>query len=135
MPASLTEGRPSVFPVFRYQDAAAALAWLAKAFGFEKLMEVRAPDGSIAHAELRLRSGVIMQGPARDDPANPWASVKQGVYVYVEDVDAHYTRAKAAGAEIARELQDTPYGSREYSARDLDGFLWSFGNFCPETGK
>jgi len=48
------------------------------------------------------------------------------------DADAHYERAKAAGAEITRELEDTPYGSREYSARDLDGHTWSFGTYRPE---
>ena len=49
----------------------------------------------------------------------------------VPDPDAHYTRAKAAGAQIVRELVDQPYGSREYSARDLEGNLWSFGSYDP----
>jgi len=53
------------------------------------------------------------------------------VYVYVEDVDAHHARARAAGAEIVRPLQDTDYGSREYSVRDLEGHLWSFGTYHP----
>jgi uncharacterized glyoxalase superfamily protein PhnB len=61
--------------------------------------------------------------------------VRQGVAVYVADVDAHYARAKAAGAQIVRELEDTPYGSREYSVRDLEGFLWSFGTYRPETAS
>jgi uncharacterized glyoxalase superfamily protein PhnB len=51
--------------------------------------------------------------------------------VAVEDVDAHAERAKAAGAEIVRELNDTDYGSREYAARDLEGNVWSFGTYRP----
>jgi uncharacterized glyoxalase superfamily protein PhnB len=57
--------------------------------------------------------------------------VNQRVYVQVDDADAHYARAWAAGAEIVLELQDTSYGSREYTARDLEGHLWSFGTYAP----
>jgi hypothetical protein len=54
--------------------------------------------------------------------------VSQGVYVIVgEEIDGHYERARAAGAEIVRELHDTDYGSRDYMARDSEGNLWSFG--------
>jgi uncharacterized glyoxalase superfamily protein PhnB len=53
------------------------------------------------------------------------------VYVYVEDVDAHHARARAAGAEIVRALADTEYGSREYGARDIDGHYWYFGSYRP----
>jgi uncharacterized glyoxalase superfamily protein PhnB len=127
------EVAPSLFPAFRYQDAPAAMEWLAKAFGFKKTLQVPMSDGTIAHAEMRFGPGVIMLGSARDEPGNPWAAVRQGVAVYVQDVDAHYQRAKAAGAEIVRELQDTAYGSREYSVRDPEGFLWSFGTYRPET--
>ena len=57
----------------------------------------------------------------------------QGVYVAVEDADAHYERAKSCGRRLARELEDTDYGSREYTARDLDGHAWSFGTYRPEA--
>jgi len=56
-----------------------------------------------------------------------------GVFVYVDDLDAHYERARAAGAEIGRELADTDYGSREYMARDPERNLWSFGTYLPEA--
>lgn len=129
------DGMPNMFPALRYTDGPGALAWLAKAFGFEKQMDVPGPEGTIAHAQMRFGPGVIMLGsaepPRRDE--NPWSAVTQGVYVYVEDVDTHYQRAKAAGAEIVRELQDTDYGSREYSVRDLEGHLWSFGTYRPEA--
>ena len=128
------QGAPNIFPALRYQNGTAAVEWLGKAFGFEKQMVVPGPDGTIAHAQLKFGPGVIMLGSAKGQhgPDNAWDDVKQGIYVHVADVDAHYRRAKAAGAEIVRELQDTDYGSREYSVRDLEGHLWSFGTYYPE---
>ena len=134
-PAESPDACPNIFPGFRYRDAHAAIAWLSKAFGFKTLASCPAPDGGIAHAELMLGRGVIMLGSTRDEPDNPFATAKHGVYVYVADVDAHYAKAKAAGARVARELENTPYGSREYSVWDPEGFLWSFGNCLPEIGN
>jgi uncharacterized glyoxalase superfamily protein PhnB len=124
---------PNVFPAIRYHDAPAAIAWLAKAFGLEQHFVVPAGHNRITHAELQIGRGMVMLN-SKGDPratANPWDTVDHGIYVCVADVDAHYARAKAAGAEIARELQDTDYGSREYSVRDLEGHLWSFGTYDP----
>ena len=64
-------------------------------------------------------------------PANTDGATTQGVYICVNDIDAHYARAKDAGAEITRDLQDTDYGSREYTARDPEGHLWGFGTYLP----
>lgn len=125
--------KPNVFPGLRYSNAPAAIDWLERSFGFARQLVVPGPEGSIAHAQLKIGPGLVMLGsaPEKPDPANPWDAVRQGVYVYVEDVDAHYRRARAAGAEIVRELADTEYGSREYSARDPEGHLWSFGTYQP----
>ena len=127
-----------IFPFLRYEDAPAAFEWLARAFGFEKQMLVPGADGTIAHAQLRYGRSLIMIGSTRDDfmdlksPAAVGGST-QGIYVLVDDVNAHHDRAKAAGAEIIMELEDTDYGSREYMARDLEGHLWSFGTYAPEV--
>ncbi len=127
-----------IFPFLRYEDAPAAFEWLARAFGFEKQMLVPGPDGTIAHAQLRYGGSLIMIGSARDDvmhlksPAEVGGAT-QGIYVHVDDVDAHHDRAKAAGAEIIMELEDTDYGAREYMARDLEGHLWSFGTYAPDV--
>jgi len=122
----------NIFPALRYKNGAAAIEWLGKAFGFEKQRVVPGPAGSVAHAQLSLGAGMIMLGSGKDESGtNPWATEPQGVYVRVDDVDAHHARARAAGAQIVRELADTPYGSREYSARDLEGHLWSFGTYDP----
>ena len=127
---------PRVFPVVRYEDAPAAFEWLSRAFGFEKQMVVPGPKGTISHAQLRYGASVVMIGTAQEDELqlrNPAAfgGVTQALYVHVDDVDAHHDRALAAGAEIIVGLEDTPYGSREYAARDLEGHVWSFGNYAP----
>lgn len=120
----------SVFPAIRYKDAPAAADWLERVFGFERKMIVDGPEGTVLHAELRFDNGTVMFGSQREDPGNPWAA-QDGLYVVVDDVEAHYQRAKAAGAEILRPLADTDYGAKEYSARDLEGRLWSFGTYRP----
>src|SRR5579859_3855598 len=121
----MAEHPPNIFPSLRFADADAALEWMTGAFGFEQRAVYRSDDGVVQHAELSLGAGTIMLG--QGDPAS------HGIYVVVDDADAHYERAKAAGTEITRELEDTPYGSREYSARDLDGHIWSFGTYKPEA--
>lgn len=126
---------PSIFPAMKYRDGQAAIDWLEAAFGFRPCAVHTAPDGSVAHAEMAFgEDGMIMLGgeSRTPDPANPWANAKLGIYVHVDDIDAHFARAKAAGAQIVRPLADTSYGAREYSCRDPDGHLWSFGTYHPK---
>jgi uncharacterized glyoxalase superfamily protein PhnB len=126
----------NIFPALRYRDAAAALDWLKKAFGFEEVVVYRDDDGAVGHAELRLGPGMIMLSPSKEDgwmggaSPDPLAS-PISVYVVVEDPKEHYERAESHGATIVRELETMDYGSTEYSARDLDGHLWSFGTYDP----
>jgi uncharacterized glyoxalase superfamily protein PhnB len=96
---------------------------------FEEKAVHRAQDGAIHHAELRLGDGLIMLG--HDDDMGAVPDRRHSIYVCVPDHDEHYERARAAGAEITRELTDQPYGSREYGARDLEGNAWSFGTYNP----
>jgi uncharacterized glyoxalase superfamily protein PhnB len=134
--AAVSEARrrkPNIFPALKYQNAPAAMEWLGRAFDLRTRRQMAGPDGSIAHAELQLGPGFVMLGSlGKPDARNPW-STEPGVYVYVPDVAAHYARALAAGAAIVRALHDTSYGAREYSARDLEGKLWSFGTYHPES--
>jgi uncharacterized glyoxalase superfamily protein PhnB len=127
-----TETRPSFYPIVTYRDAQGAIDWLHEAFGFEKLFATPGEDGKVVHAELSFGTGILMVGTGSGpDPAWDWRSAPQSVYVAVEDPDAHCERARAAGAEITRELEDMEYGSREYSARDLEGHSWHFGTYRP----
>ena len=132
----MTETGPAIVPCLSYRDAPAAITWLKEAFGFTENMVVPGPDGTIAHAQLSLGNGMVMVGSERDDELSlripcDFGGVTQSIYVVVEDADAHYAQAVAAGAEIVRELEDTPYGSRDYSARDPEGHLWNFGTYRP----
>jgi uncharacterized glyoxalase superfamily protein PhnB len=128
-----------VYPFFRYKDAPAAIGWLGKAFGFKQLMNVPNDDGTIAHAELHLGPVIIMLGSGDDlsgiAPPKDVRELKQGLYVAIDDVDAHCDRAKAAGATILRGPEDTDYGSREYSALDPGGYYWSFGTYRPAVAS
>ena len=129
-----------IIPALRYRNAAAAIDWLCAAFGFERKMVVPADGGRVAHAELTLGNGMIMLGDVETEygrlvaaPSNG-EPVTQGIYVVVEDADAHYARAKAAGAEIVLDIKTQDYGGRDYTARDLEGHVWTFGTYDPWVG-
>ena len=122
-----------IYPILQYRDAHAAIDWLERAFGFERAAVYEGPDGAVVHAELRHGDGMVMIGSLkhRDDGGFGDHTGQGWAYVVVEDADAHHDRASTAGAEIVRELEDQEYGSRDYSARDLEGNLWSFGTYRP----
>ncbi|HET7424231.1 MAG TPA: VOC family protein [Gemmatimonadales bacterium] len=117
--------RPNLFPALRFRDEHRAMDWLERAFGFARHAVYTDDAGKLLHAELKLGPGILMMGSGPED------TLGFSIYVYVQDLDAHYARAAAAGAEIVRPLADTSYGSREFAARDLDGHVWYFGTYQP----
>lgn len=132
----------SIYPVFRYADAKAAIDWLVVAFDFVIHDVTTDATGIVVHAELTYGDDMIMLAQAEVGQATtaeaaegaagtPPAADDWRVYVAVDDIEAHYKRAKAAGAEIVREVVEQPYGSHEYDARDLEGNVWSFGTYRP----
>jgi uncharacterized glyoxalase superfamily protein PhnB len=123
---------PTLYPSLRYRDAPAAIEFLKTGFGFEERVVHRNDDGTIVHAELSYGPSILMLGSDRDDLYGERAG--QGwLYVAVEDPDAHYEAARAAGAEIMSDLYDTDYGSRDYVARDPEGNMWNFGTYRPSS--
>jgi uncharacterized glyoxalase superfamily protein PhnB len=131
-----------IVPFIGYEDAAAAIEWLERAFGFVEDRDARYEEnGTITHAELDLDGArIYLSTPAgyasprrvREESElvrraydNPW--VIDGLYVEVEEVDAHYERAREAGATILREPEEPGIGARIYSAEDLEGHRWMFG--------
>ena len=133
-----------IVPMLAYEDAAAAIEWLSAAFGFREREGQRhtEDDGTVTHAEIELDGATIMlatpnreyQSPKRHRETceaarrwldNPW--VIDGLFVAVDDVDAHHARAVAAGATILREPSEPGVGHRIYSAEDLEGHRWMFG--------
>jgi PhnB protein len=130
MPQNPPKGYQRICPYLYYEDAAAAVDWITRAFGFTERLRMPGPGGRVAHAEVELGDGVLMLGePMGDDFKSPKALgvSTSSVYVYVDDVDAHCARAKDAGAEIIREPEDQFYGDRMYGAKDLEGHEWFFG--------
>jgi uncharacterized glyoxalase superfamily protein PhnB len=128
----------AVIPALHYQAAPAAIEFLCRAFGFEKKAVYEGEGGTIAHAELTLGNGMVMLGSAKDTEygkllVRPRAAggVTMSVYVVVEDADAHFARAKAAGAEITREPVTQDYGGRDYTCKDPEGNVWTFGTYDP----
>ena len=126
----------NIYPALRYKDCPAAIDWLCNAFGFERNAVYEGENSIIEHAQLSYHGGVIMLGSERPSDEDRGVGLHAGqgwLYVVVDDPDAHHERAKAAGAEIVRELEDQDYGSRDYSARDPEGNLWSFGTYNPSV--
>jgi MerR family transcriptional regulator, thiopeptide resistance regulator len=142
-PASTTPGTTSgattgsaVIPILVYEDIEAAHDYLVRVFGFTSGGLHRADDGSVVHGEVRNGGAAIWlhrvtQEHAMASPRDAGAS-HGGLEVLVADVDAHYARAKAAGARIDREPTDQAYGLREYGARDPENHRWWFSS--PVTG-
>ncbi|MET3931060.1 putative glyoxalase superfamily protein PhnB [Lysobacter sp. OAE881] len=136
----------TVVPTLSYRDAPAMIDWLVRAFGFTK-QAVYAEGDVVLHAQLTYRdTGMIMLGSANKD--GDWAKLMaqpdeiggrstHGVCVIVDDADAHYARAKAAGAAIVIDIADQHYGGRGYAARDPEGYVWWFGTYDPwnESGN
>ncbi|HEY6875913.1 MAG TPA: VOC family protein [Candidatus Dormibacteraeota bacterium] len=131
---------PDVIPMIAYADGPAAMDWLGKAFGFRERDRRVGADGRLGHGEMETGSGLIMvatpsphyHGPKRHreecDVARAWHDVPyiiDGVLVYVDDVAAHFERARAAGATILSDLETTEDGGR-YRAEDLEGHRWMF---------
>ena len=134
MDKSTSESLPTLFPYLSYRNSAAALKWLAEAFGFTPIADFRDPDGNVMHAELTFGNGAVMLGAStihRTEEDLYTTPAEHGIYVYVSDVDAHYERAEAAGAHIVFPPEDTEWGTRRYRALDPEGYEWSFGNYRP----
>ncbi len=133
--AGRSGGRPSLFPTLVYADAKAAIRQLTEAFGFTELSVYEGENGLVLHAELTQGNGAVMLGSKGTGGVFATAMMgggPSGVYVVVDDVDAHHRRAVEHGAEILMPPTDQDYGSRDYMARDLEGNIWSFGTYAPE---
>jgi len=127
----------TIFPILRYKDARAAILSLGAAFGFVELFSAPESGPFVRHAQLKLGTNIIMLGSVRPDDGltSPQmaGTATQALCVFVDDLDAHYQQALAAGAEITNPPANTDFGSREYHARDLEGHLWTFCTFLPNA--
>jgi uncharacterized glyoxalase superfamily protein PhnB len=121
-------GYPTLSPYLFYNDVAGAMDFLSRAFGFTEKMCNQDQDGTIRHAEMRYGNAVVMMGspPDYQNPKALGGHVTVGMYVHVDDVEAHFQQAKAAGAELQDTPTDQAYGVRSYGALDPEGHQWWF---------
>ncbi len=131
-------GWPRISNTLYYDDPAAAIDWLCEAFGFEVQLEVEGEGGTIEHSELVYGEGLVMVCGERPDafpymkpPSQIGGANTQNLMVYVDDVEAHCERARAAGAVVTREIETHDYGDdywvdRGYECRDPGGHHWWF---------
>ena len=128
MPANPPEGMPRITPYLLYEDVDGALDWLTRAFGFRERMRIPGTDGKSSHAEMEYEDGIVMMGCPGPQYQNPKrvGQVTQNLYVYVNDVDKHFEKAKKEGATILEEPKDQFYGDRRYGAVDPEGHHWYF---------
>lgn len=125
-----------IIPTPRYRNAGADIDWRAQPSALRGRWWCR-ERGKIAHAELTLGNGMNMLGDVETEYGRLVATpekgrpVTQGIYVVVDDVDAHNARAKSAGAEIVIDIKTQDDGGRDYTARDLEGHVWTFATFDP----
>ena len=137
-------GWPRLSISIYYDDPAAAIDWLCRAFGFEVRLKVEGEGGRIEHSELMFGEGLVMVGGTgradagkeewqryQKSPRSLQGAVTQTACFFVDDADAHCARARAAGAKIFREPTTSDYGDddwsdRSYGARDPEGHQWWF---------
>jgi uncharacterized glyoxalase superfamily protein PhnB len=120
-----------VLPHIVYRDVDVAIQWLSSVFGFVEHYRY----GESSGAQMHLGAAWIMVRKARQGEATPsqlgcWT---QSLTVFVDDVEAHYQKAKAAGAKIVEELNETPYGEFQYGVEDLDGHHWLFARHARDV--
>jgi PhnB protein len=127
----IPEGYHTVTPYLIVQEADMLLDFVKQAFAAEETFRMPRPDGSIAHAEVRIGDSVVMTGEASDEsPAMPGA-----IHLYVEDCDATYSRALEAGATSVQEPADQFYGDRSGGVRDPVGNLWWIGTHVEDVSE
>ena len=132
-------GWPRISTALYYDDAARAIDWLCKAFGFEVQLKIEGEGGRIEHSELRYGDGLVMVSeatqrekfPYRRSPRQIDGANTQNMMVYVDDVEAHCKQAREAGGKVHKEPTTTDYGEeywvdRGYEVEDLGGHHWWF---------
>jgi uncharacterized glyoxalase superfamily protein PhnB len=126
---------PNLAAYLFYDDVDRAARFLEDAFGFLRVIESPDPEGGLAHAQLAHGAGKVMLGKTGSGlrlvkSARSLDALHAGVYVYVDEVDAHRARARAAGANILLEPADQHWGDPMYCAVDPEGQFWMFAKRC-----
>src|SRR5688500_14651637 len=124
----------TISPCLRYRDPRAAMDWLERTLGATR-GELHEDGGDVVHAEAWFGDGCVLFASVAE-PGGDRIAFDGGpawVYVVVDDPRERYERAVAAGADVVRPLEETDYGSRDFSVKDPEGNLWSFGTYRPQA--
>jgi uncharacterized glyoxalase superfamily protein PhnB len=134
MPTNRSVPVDTVLPHIAYHDVVEAIAWLTRVFGFTEHYRYGNPD-EVSGAQMRFGNVYFMLNRARPGRATPaeLGSGTQSLTVFVRDLDVHFARAKAAGAKIVEDLNDTIYGERQYGVVDYDGHHWLFAQHARDV--
>lgn len=138
----IVQGWAPVYPHLRYEAPGEAIAWLSRVFGFRERVRLSQPDGTVITAKIEVPGGglVMVAGNSpgfeawmrervpgfRAQQERPWPHLSHSITVMVNDVNAHYERAKSGGATMLTTPMDQPWGLRSYAAIDLEGHQWEF---------
>jgi uncharacterized glyoxalase superfamily protein PhnB len=129
-------GFPRIVAHLIYDDVSGAIEWLTGTFGFRERTSMRhtLPDATVGRAQIEILDSLITIGRPSIHADSPKRGVSSMLYVYVDDVDAHYQRAVAAGAMIVAEILDQPWGDRLYQVADPEGHQWTFAQHTHDAG-
>jgi uncharacterized glyoxalase superfamily protein PhnB len=119
----------TVLPHVSYRDLPTAIDWLVKHFSFvEQYHYTDSTNGAIAGAQLRLANAYVMAHAAKANASTPaeLGYNLQSLTIFLDDVDAHCRKVRAAGVRLVEQLHETVYGELQYAALDLEGHLWIF---------
>lgn len=119
-PKSIPDGFHTVTPYLIVEGAPELLTFLEQAFKAEELHRTMRPDGTIAHADIKIGDSVVMVSESTCD----WKPRPGAAYLYVEDTDATYRRSLEAGAISIMEPADQFYGDRSAGVQDACGNYW-----------
>jgi len=125
----IPEGYQSVTPYLIVKGAAQAIEFYKRAFGATELMRFADPSGAVGHAEIKIGNSPIMLADEhpemgrRGPPSLGGSTVS--LLIYVEDVDARFSQAVAAGAKALQPVKDQFYGERSGSLEDPFGHVWT----------
>lgn len=127
-PSPVPHDIPTLAPAVGVKDASVAIDWYRRVFGAKETLRLTAPDGAIVHAELNLGGSILMLGEESEEQGNPAPPTIGGtpvrLHLYVEDVDALFSRATREGAEVLIDVADQFYGHRAGRFKDPFGHVW-----------
>jgi uncharacterized glyoxalase superfamily protein PhnB len=123
-----------ILPHVSYRNVAEAMAWLERVFGFKEHYRYGVDGDQVSGAQMHLGEAYVMVDTRVGQTPTELGFGTQSLTVFLEDVEAHYARAKAEGAKIVEEPHETMYGEFQYAALDLDGHHWLFSKHARDVG-